>query len=280
MKTKLLYLSLTLFLCSIFQSNAQNTVTVNASAAWNGYANVFDNGNYQFGSSWAVDALRTDLNTAANTVTLYPNFNTYNASDPYWSNGPIGNKTFEANSFVENPALAGQTLTFTATVQSNTFTSGYTVIAFIKGLNPATNYSADVLVTTPLVNGETFSITAPNIPAGLIVQYGFAVTGLNANPAQEAELGNAVIIPAQLAVSSFNNSSFSVFPNPVNDLLQLQSDQHIESISIFNLLGQQTNNISLNANHSAIDVTTLQAGIYIVKATINGQVATNRIIKN
>ena len=278
MKTKLLFASLMAF--CVFQMNAQTTVTVNAAAAWTGYANVFDNGVYQFGNAWALDAVRTDLNTTANSITLYPNFNTYNASDPYWSNGEIGNKTFEGNSFIENAALAGQTLTFTATVQSYTFTSGYTVIAFIKGLNPATNYSTDVLVTTPLVNGQTFSITAPSIPSGLIVQYGFAVTGLNANPAQEAQLGNAVIVPNQLAVTSFDKPVFSTFPNPAEHFLNIESDQNIESLSVFNMIGQQIYNEQLQKNTAVLDVSELQTGMYIVKASINGKSATSRIIKN
>ena len=278
MKTKLLFASL--MVLSVFQTNAQTTVTVDAAAAWTGYANVFDNGTYQFGNAWALDAVRTDLNTTANSITLYPNFNTYNASDPYWSNGEIGNKTFEGNSFIENAALAGQTLTFTATVQSNTFASGYTVIAFIKGLNPATNYSTDVLVTTPLVNGQTFSITAPSIPSGLIVQYGFAVTGLNANPAQEAQLGNAVIVPNQLAVTSLNKPVFSAFPNPTDHFLNIQSDQNIESLSVFNIMGQQIYNEQLQKNTAVLDVSKLQTGMYLVKATINGKSTTSRIIKN
>ena len=265
---------------SVFQTNAQTTVTVDAAAPWTGYANIFDNGAYQFGNAWALDAVRTDLNTTANSITLYPNFNTYNASDPYWSNGEIGNKTFEGNSFIENAALAGQTLTFTATVQSNTFTSGYTVIAFIKGLNPANNYSTDVLVTTPLVNGETFSITAPSIPSGLIVQYGFAVTGLNANPAQEAQLGNAVIVPNQLAVTSFDKPVFSAFPNPTDHFLNIQSDQNIESLSVFNIMGQQIYNEQLQKNTAVLDVSKLQTGMYLVKASINGKSTISRIIKN
>ena len=175
---------------------AQNSVSVNGGAAWLGYANVFltDGTTYQFGSAWGVADLKSVVNVAANTVTLYPNFNTYNAADPYWSNGAVGNKVFEANTFVENNALAGQVLTFSGNVTSNTLNSAYTAVAFIKGLNPATGYSTDVFVSAPLVGGQPFSITTDAaIPAGLVVQYGFTVKGLNANPAQEAALGNVVV---------------------------------------------------------------------------------------
>jgi len=259
-------------------SNAQTTVTVDGSAAWTGYANVFDNGAYQFGSSWALADMKSVIDPIS--VTLYPNFNTYNAADPYWSNGELGNKTFEGNTFIENAALAGQTLTFTATVENNSFAAGYTVIAFIKGLNPANNYSTDVLVTTPLVSGQTFSITAPNIPAGLLVQYGFSVTGLNGNPAHANELGNARVIPAALAVSQFSNDSFEIFPNPASDKITIQAAKNIENITIYNMLGQEIISKNPSTSVANINVSTLQNGMYIVKSTTAGKTKTTRIVKN
>ncbi|GEP51234.1 hypothetical protein FNO01nite_19060 [Flavobacterium noncentrifugens] len=259
-------------------SNAQTTVTVDGSAAWIGYANIFDNGAYQFGNGWALADLKSVVDPIS--VTLYPNFNTYNASDPYWSNGELGNKTFEGNTFVENAALAGQTLTFTATVESNSFASGYTVIAFIKGLNPANGYSTDVLVTTPLVAGQTFSITAPNIPAGLLVQYGFSVTGLNGNPAHADELGNARVIPAALAVSQFSNENFEIFPNPASDNITIQAAKNIENIAVYNILGQEIMSRNPSASLVNVNISNLQNGIYIVKSTIAGKTKTTRIVKN
>ena len=180
----------------IQNATAQNTVSVNGADLWTGYANVFllDGTSYEFGSLWGLADLKSVVNAGANTVTLYPNYNTYNAADPYWSNGAIGNKIFEGNTFVENNTFAGQVLTFTGNVTSNTLNSAYTAVAFIKGLNPATGYSIDVFVSAPLVAGQPFSITTDTaIPAGLVVQYGFTIKGLNANPAQEAALGNVVV---------------------------------------------------------------------------------------
>ena len=153
-----------------------------------------DGTTFQFGSGWGLADMKSVVNAGANTVTLYPNYNTYNAADPYWSNGAVGNKIFEGNTFVENNSFAGQVLTFTGNVTSNTLNSAYTAVAFIKGLNPATGYSTDVFVSAPLVAGQAFSITTDTaIPAGLVVQYGFTIKGLNANPAQEAALGNVVV---------------------------------------------------------------------------------------
>ena len=281
MKKQLLSISL-LVICLIATTSrvtAQVTVTVSGSAAWTGYANVFDLANvYRFGGSWGVADIKTVIDAGTNSVTLYPNFNTYNAADPYWSNGAIGNKIFEGNTYVEDASLDGQTVTFKANVASNTLASGYTAIAFIKGLNPATGYSTDVLVTTPLTPGQ-FSITANSIPAGLIVQYGFAVTGLNGNPANQAALGNVLVTPAALSVSEFQNAQVSMYPNPAANKLNLDAKNAIESVAVFNLLGQNVLAQNPNSKSVSLDVSDLQSGVYVVKATINGKEAASRFVK-
>ncbi len=184
---------------------SQNNVGVIGTAAWTGYANVFalDGTTFMFGGPWALAQLKTVVTPSSNTITLSPNFNAYNATDSYWSNGAIGNKIFEGSTFVENSALAGQILTFSGNVASNTLASGYTAVAFIKGLNPANGYSADVNRTVPLVAGQPFTVTTTTaIPAGLIVQYGFIIKGLNGNPANESALGNVVVTGPPVTLSS------------------------------------------------------------------------------
>jgi hypothetical protein len=108
--------------------NAQNTVTVDASATQNGYANVFstseDGGGFEFGSAWAVEDLKTVVDASANTLTLQPNFNTYNdnPTDVFWvdQSSGNGNKIFEGNTYAEDPSLVGSELTFEGNVTENT----------------------------------------------------------------------------------------------------------------------------------------------------------------
>lgn len=185
---------------------SQNTVTVNTSAVWKAYASWAPaTGNLPAdygGSQWGISDVKTFANTFNNSISLYPNFNTYgNGTNPYWVNGAIGSKIFEGSSYVESAALAGSSLTFTAKVASYTLDAGYTAVAFIKALDPANNFSTVIDIRTPLVAGQTFTIsTAGLIPLGLLVQYGFAIKGLNANPSQETALGKVVVGPAGAGV--------------------------------------------------------------------------------
>ena len=192
---------------------AQTTVTVNGASNWLGYANVFQtNGTtFAFGSAWGLPDLKTTLTASTNTVKLQPNFNTYanatTAADiAYWTNGAgLGNKIFEGNTYVENASLAGQIVTFTGNVTNHNLATGYTAVAFIKGLNPATGYSTDFSVTLPLTATGAFSLsTVTAIPAGLIVQYGFTVKGLNGNPANETALGNVTVVGTSAPATPVN----------------------------------------------------------------------------
>lgn len=170
-------------------ANANTTVTVNPAAPWQGFMNVFETpqngGGYSFGSGWGTADLTATF-SGSGVLTLGPN--TINDPSSFWyspSGGPgsVGNKSMDANMYVETTGLyAGQTLTFTGDVLSNTLFghvnqigNGWTSVAFIKDFAP--DYSSFVSVTASLVNG-VFSISLPTIndPARHI-QYGFETIG-------------------------------------------------------------------------------------------------------
>lgn len=74
------------------------------------------------------------------------------------------------------------------------------------------------------------------------------------------------------------NASFSTYPNPVNDLLNIQTNNgRIENIAVHNLQGQQLLNTSYdNVQNTQLDVSSYAQGIYLV--TINKQ-QTIKVIK-
>ena len=175
-------------------SQAQINVTVDPSQTWIGYMNVFalpaDGGGYMFGSPWGTADLQAAF--SGPTLTLSPNINCYNATDPYWSK-PDGspNKNMDASMYVQNDALAGNTIVFSGLTVANTLVSPYTTVAFIKDF--VANYSSSTGVTIPLVGGSPFSISLATL-AGDHIQYGFETIGPDANPATVAALGNAQVI--------------------------------------------------------------------------------------
>lgn len=180
-------------------------VTVNSSANWVGYVNVFnkpqDGGAYQFGSGWGT----ADLCAVFTPQGLRLSPNTVGDPNPYWytpAGGPgsVGNKTVDASMYVEIGSLPGRKLIFSGTVLANTLVSpsntnalgnGWTSVAFIKDFAP--DYSSSSTVTVPLTNGAfNIQLTTINDPARH-VQYGFETVGPNVWATDVAPFGSVLI---------------------------------------------------------------------------------------
>lgn len=68
----------------------------------------------------------------------------------------------------------------------------------------------------------------------------------------------------------------SVFPNPVQDRLFINSELEITSVSLFNVNGQL---IKSSYNTKSIDVSNLENGVYFIKATLEEGIINKRFIK-
>ncbi|HEY3269481.1 MAG TPA: PEP-CTERM sorting domain-containing protein [Armatimonadota bacterium] len=181
------------------RANAAVTVSVDPSAPWQGYMNVFDlpadGGAYKFGSGWGT----ADLNAgfAADTLTLTPNTSISRdvaTTDAYWwKPDGSGNKNMDANFYVENSTtLPGQEVTFTGMVLENSLITPYTSVAFIKDFAP--DYSSNVSTTAALAPGA-FSISLATT-TGHHIQYGFETMGPNASLADVQRLGKVRVTAA------------------------------------------------------------------------------------
>jgi hypothetical protein len=194
------------------QGYSQATVTnyVDPTQTWIGYMNwspvATDAGGYggTGGSAWGTSALIaffTDL--SPNTLALQPNTNTYSATNVYWVNADgSGANVMDANMYVQNDALAGDTVVFQGTCVSNTLVAPYTCVAFIKDLVPS--YASSYESTATLTTGGSFTISLVTTP-GDHVQYGFDMDGPDANPTNLTNLG-LVILGTQTNNPAFNPS--------------------------------------------------------------------------
>lgn len=280
------YLFTILGLCSLL-GFSQTTVTVNTSDNIVGFANVFElpenGGAYAFGSDWGLPDMKTVIDADDNTITLQPNFNTYDPDDEFWVDPSTGegNKIFEGNTYVENSALAGQTVTFEGNVIDYTISSEYEVTAYIKALDPNNNFATVVSEIYDIDGVGSFSITANNIPDGLLVQYGYAVIGVNANPADEAALGSVVVEPANLSSASFNKAKFAAYPNPTYDAWTFESDfAEITSIKVFDINGRLVAELANSQdNVLKIDASSLESGLYFANVKTENSSETIKLIK-
>jgi hypothetical protein len=188
-----------------------SSVYIDPSKGWQGYMNwspsLWTTANFPGGggvgsSGWGIGALQASFSGAL--LTLSPNVNVYdNTSDAYWVNPDgTGANLMDANMYVQDDTLAGQTVTFSGYVWNANLSPELpdnldipTCVAFIKDLsNPSyslvTEVTSNLLGTLP-ANGF-FSITLQTT-AGDNIQYGFETMMPDANPTTVASLGTVVV---------------------------------------------------------------------------------------
>jgi len=83
-------------------------------------------------------------------------------------------------------------------------------------------------------------------------------------------------------VSVENNAitGLSFYPNPVKNTLFIKANNTIESIQIYNMLGQEILTKESILNNVKVDLTTLSPGNYIIKIQSNNKIGTYKLIKN
>lgn len=85
--------------------------------------------------------------------------------------------------------------------------------------------------------------------------------------------------PGTLNTNNFEVSNVKLYPNPTSNVLNIESVGTIQNIAIFNVLGQEVVNKSTNESSIRLDVSGLNAGVYVVKTIIDGKVSSTKFIK-
>lgn len=199
----------------------------------NGAMNVYERaglgpGDYLFFSLWGLPDLQS-LTTDNRTFELLPNTNVYgDGTDPFWSdlNGD-GNKYMEANTLFEIGSItngeAGAMFSFEVT--DFDLDSRYYLEGFVKVLDPSSDFSTFLGDLVHITSNGTYNLEIemnPRSVKGMLLQAGWALRGINANPA--TNWGSATVTATALAADTRDftspaptNMSFEVLPFAVSD---------------------------------------------------------------
>lgn len=109
----------------------------------------------------------------------------------------------------------------------------------------------------------------------------FASSVISVTPCNTAGYGQAEdytinVVEAGLATIDFNKTKFTVYPNPTTGKVTIDTQSEINSVSIYNQLGQLLSNTA----NKQIDLSAQPSGIYIIHMDFtDGKTATSKIIK-
>lgn len=71
----------------------------------------------------------------------------------------------------------------------------------------------------------------------------------------------------------------SIYPNPVDDLMTIRADETMQLISIYNLLGVKVKEVAVNSKETVIDLSKLEAGVYMIEIVGVNNKSVNTFIK-
>ncbi|HSD14841.1 MAG TPA: T9SS type A sorting domain-containing protein, partial [Flavobacterium sp.] len=89
----------------------------------------------------------------------------------------------------------------------------------------------------------------------------------------------AVTATVTLGVNDFALANLKVYPNPVNDLLQIENPQSIANVEIYTITGQTVVSKSVNGMTATIPMAGFSAGTYFVKVATDDAIKTVKVIK-
>jgi hypothetical protein len=148
-------------------------------------------------------------------------------------------------------------------------------------------YELSAVGSAPIVSGSWQSV---NVPLSFFQGIGFNKTNfLQYKLGTSSDLVSDIVYfdniyfsvnqGTVLGTKSNEIVAFDMYPNPANTSVTINAKNNIDSVSVFNLLGQEVMVAAPNAVQTTLDISNLNSGVYLVRTTSQGKIATSRLIK-
>ncbi len=229
---------------------------------WNGFSGVHSN------DGWHIDFINNTcyMNSYTNTVTY--------ADDQSGKNIGISTSGGDDIKIINN--ISTIDIDWDGFAIAANETSNLTVSDnLIFGINGTLTEDDDVTaieVNTTIANPFFIDATMfdfglqPNSPAISLANTTYAPTddyygfSRDANP----DLG-AIEYGTTVGISDFNSNKVNVYPNPVNNILQIDGTiTEIENVTLYDVLGKKIS-MAVNKTDNSMDLSNLKTGVYFLK---------------
>jgi hypothetical protein len=130
-------------------------------------------------------------------------------------------------------------------------------------------------VTSAVLSVPPLNTTAPGFNVGDVIYVIAEIT-----PDNETNFVNnagSFTLEAVVGIEAKTAKSFSVFPNPATDVLNISSSEEVTTVSVLSLDGKV---VSTTTNNKQVDVSKLRTGVYIYEVTtVSGEKVINKFMK-
>ncbi len=180
---------------------------------------------------------------------------------------------------------ASQVTNYTLTkVGTSTPFAQQTVTNMVGNTNNTFNFQLPSTVTTADFISVQMSVTNTNGDVCSIEDiFGWVNIGSSSFPVfgwRNVNLpGNFGTFSTVLSTSDFKTNTISFYPNPSKDYINISSENAIEQITIFNLLGQEVLTKTVNSQEFVLDITNLSNGTYIAELNSLGKSQSVKLVK-
>ena len=133
------------------------------------------------------------------------------------------------------------------------------------------------------LDADTMSVTVGgsevyNGPLALEGQ-GLVAADIWDNGGADFYMDEYIFVEGTLGAEDFNADVFSVYPNPVVNTLNINSADAVQNVTVYDVLGKVVMNVNPGVVSPSLDMSSLNAGVYLVNVTINGTSKSVKVIK-
>lgn len=260
-----------------FASNAGTSFTTDRHGNTSGAININSTG-----STATITGL--PYGNAPRTVSVWVKVNAHNSAFPFhntiFSYGAFSNSNAFGCSITDGSTMAlGYNDNYVALSTNNLSTWDHYVCAYdgtnAKVYKNGTLLGSQAKVWNTINNSDVFRI---GIGVGGEFWFNGAIDDLKIYNyvLTDTEISN-LYSNNTLSSSNFsqNNLEVALYPNPVNDVLNIETVLDIQSVEIYNIQGQKV----LSSNQKQINVSSLAAGMYMVRIQdTDNNIATKKVV--
>lgn len=190
-------------------------------------------------------------------------------NDYYWFPSvavfPDNTAPVVSNTFPSQVTASGITTIDLKSLVSDEDSFGSSIVKSVKSNSNPSVVSADINVNEELVLTPIGSGTAD------------IVISFNSNGKVIEKTLKVNSTASTLATAEVKKIAFSIYPNPVTDILYIKTQEKVVHVAVYDASGKIVNT---QYNNGQVNVSMLPKGIYILKATTDKAVYQQKLIKN